>query len=164
MIQGNLVLPKALDDHASLFKRFSSTCHSVSLTMLSCLSDALQLDGDSRFERNHSDEKPNDTGLKLLSDTTKSRRADATDNTHRDTGTLTLVFTTDWAIMLEHPETKTWAFAEPKPGCALVNVADSLQSLSGNKLHSCRHRVTQASDGEEKRYFIAYFLRPDRFI
>lgn len=67
--------------------------------------------------------------------------------------------------MLEHPETHRWGFVEPKRECALVNVADSLQALSppgSKKLHSCRHRVTQPGDGVRKRYFVAYFMRPDK--
>lgn len=162
MIQGKLVLPHPLAQHTDLFKRFSSLCHSAGLTLLSNLSDALSLNGADRFETRHQDHKPNDTGLKLLYDPTKALLADSPDNTHTDGGTVTLVFGTDWGIKLEHPHTKHWAFIEPRPQCALVNVADSLQAISGKRLHSCRHRVTQAVDGYQKRYFAAYFMRPDK--
>ena len=53
-----------------------------------------------------------------------------------------------------------WAFTAVQPGCALVNVANSLQRMSDGKLHSTLHRVTQPEDGAAKRYFLSYFLRP----
>ena len=55
-------------------------------------------------------------------------------------------------------------FACPAPsedGCALINVADSLQRLSGNKLTSPKHRVSQPAYGAEKRYHLSYIWRPE---
>lgn len=166
MLQGTLVLPKPLAEQAALFERFTSLCHTVGLTLLTNLSDALNLKDTNRFESHHRDNAkiPNETGLKLLYDPTKSKLSESGDNTHTDGGTFTLVFGTDWGIKLEHPETKEWGFVEPRAECALVNVADSLQALSGGKLHSCRHRVTQVGDGFQKRYFAAYFMRPDKVV
>lgn len=164
MLQGTLVLPEPLAKQSDLFQRFSSLCHTVGLTLLTNLSDALNLKDTDRLEARHRDSAniPNETGLKLLYDPTKSKLTESGDNTHTDGGTFTLVFGTDWGIKLEHPETKEWGFVEPRAECALVNVADSLQALSGKKLHSCRHRVTQVGDGYQKRYFAAYFMRPDK--
>lgn len=164
MSQGTFVFPKTLEDHAVLLERFSSLCHSVNQTMLSCLSDALKLDNASRFENSHRDGRPSDTALNLFYAPTKRKRTDVVDTTHTDSGTLTLLFSDQWGIMMEHPETKAWAFIEPKPGCALINVADFLQSLSGNKLHSCRHCVTQPVDGFQRRYYVVSFLRPEKAI
>lgn len=164
MVQGKLVLSKPFSDHTTLLEQFSSLCHSVNWTLLSCLSDALKLDDASRFENYHSDGKPSDTSVKLIYEPTRSKLADNPDTTHTDSGTLTQLFCDEWGVMLERPETKSWAYIEPKPGCALVNVADSLQSLSGNKLHSCRHRVAQLGDGFRKRYFVSVFLRPEKTV
>ncbi len=131
------------------------------MIILSRLSDALKLSGSDRFEEKQRKGKPTNTGLKLLSDPTKEKVADCVDNTHTDSGTLTVVFSDEWSTQIEHPETKVWAFCEPKKGLPLINVADSLQAHSGGKLHSCRHRVTQPVDGVKKRYFVAYFMRPE---
>lgn len=130
--------------------------------MLSCLSDGLGLEGESRFEKRHHDDEPSDTALNLIYSPAKPHRADAPNTTHTDTGTLTSLFCEKWGIMIEHPETKVWAFVEPKPGCALVNVADSLQAMSGGKLHSCRHCHTQPLDGFQRRYFVVSYLRPEK--
>lgn len=166
MLRGILVLPHPFAEHSDLFTRFSSLCHIVGLTLLNNLSDALELDFTDRFETRHRDSNntSNETGLKLLYDPTKTTLSESRDNTHTDGGTFTLVFGTEWGIKLEHPETKEWGFIEPKAECAVVNVADSLQALSGKRLHSCRHRVTQVGDGFRKRYFAAYFMRPDQVV
>jgi hypothetical protein len=36
-----------------------------------------------------------------------------------------------------------WRFVEPRVGCAIVNVADSLQRATEGQLMSCLHRVGQ---------------------
>jgi isopenicillin N synthase-like dioxygenase len=161
-IEGTLVLPKTLEDHAVLLERFSSLCHSANQTMLSCLSDALKLDDASRFENSHRDDRPSESALNLIYAPTKIKLSDVADTTHTDSGTLTLLFCDQWGIMMEHPETKAWTFVEPKPWCALINVADFLQSLSENKLHSCRHCVSQPVDGFQRRYYVVSYLRPEK--
>ncbi len=164
MKEGTLVLPQTLQDHAELINRFASLCYSINQTMLSCLSDALKLDEASRFENRHRGDRPSDTALNIYSAPTKRNLVDVADSTHTDGGTLTLLFGDEWGIEMEHPETKTWAFIEPKPGCALINVGDFLQSVSGNKLHSCRHRITQPVDGFQKRYYAVSYLRPEKAV
>lgn len=145
-------------------ERFSSPSYQVARILLSRLSDALKLEDADRFENHHRDGKPSDTGLKLYYEPAKRKLADVNENKHTDSGTLTLFFFNQWNIQLEIPETKQWAYIAPKPGHVLVNVADSLQRFSGNKFYSCLHRVTQPHDGFEKRYFAAYFLRPEHAV
>lgn len=164
MAQKKLGLPSILEDRIELLERFSAPCDAANQTMLSCLSDALKLDPASRFENRHRVDRPSDCGLKLIYEPLKSKLADVVDNKHTDQGSLTLVFCEQWGVQMELPETKEWAFVEPKPGHALVNVADSLQALSGGKLHSCLHRVTQPADGFERRYYVVYFLRPEKVV
>ena len=101
-------------------------CLSINKTVLSRLSDGLKLEGSSRFEKSNRDEAPDETAFKLIHAPTKKRAADCSDTTHTDRGTLTILCCDDQGIKLEHLETKKWAFCEPKPGCALVNVGDSL--------------------------------------
>ena len=162
MKQGSLSFPAPLDEHAETLKHFSSLCDEVNKEVLARLSDALHLQDASRFENFHREDEPSDTALNLIYSPAKPKRADAPDTTHTDTGTLTSLFCDDWGIMIEDPETKSWAFAEPRPGCALVNIADSLQRLSGDRLRSCRHCHTQPADGFRKRYFVVAYLRPEK--
>jgi isopenicillin N synthase-like dioxygenase len=161
VLQKQLTLPRVLNDQAKLLERFSSASYVAVYTMLCCLSDGLNLADDKRFENAHQDGKPSGTGLKLVYEPWKSKLKDVVDNKHTDTGTLTIVFCEQWGIEIEMPETKEWAFVAPREGHALINVADSLQALSGKKLYSCLHRVTQPADGFRRRYYIVYFLRPE---
>ena len=164
MAQRTLLLPSILNDKAEQLKHFSELCHSACQTMLSCLSDALKLDDTSRFEKSHREGELSDSGLKLIYEPSLSNLTDVGDNRHTDSGTFTLLFYDQWGLHVELPEAKRWAFAAPMPGCALINVADSLQTLSRNSLHSPTHRVTQPADGFAKRYYISYFLRPEHAV
>ena len=88
-------------------------------------------------------------------------------------GTLTLLFCDDYTTEVRlsdgseegkgergERERQRWAFIEPKDGCAIVNVADSLQRLSGGVLKSRLHRVGQPVKGGGDRYCVLYYLRP----
>jgi isopenicillin N synthase-like dioxygenase len=126
--------------------------------MLAILSDALNIP----LSKSHREHKPSDTGLKLVWETMQESLSDVVENKHTDSGTLTILFCEQWGTQLQLPDTGNWAFAQPMEGCALVNVAYSLQRLSGGRLHSCLHRVTQPGDGALNRVFVLYFLRPEK--
>ncbi|KAK0112452.1 hypothetical protein ONS96_001691 [Cadophora gregata f. sp. sojae] len=84
-------------------------------------------------------------------------------NVHTDYGTLTLVFAPQWGLQVFSPENKgnpdlEWEFVEPRPGCAIVNVADVLRFLTNDRLKSAVHRVLPLPDVD--RYSTTYFLRP----
>jgi len=165
MTQKTPLLPSIFHDHVELLDRFISLSHYITHTiMLSCLSDALKLNDDVRFERSHRDGQPSDTALKLIYEPTQNDLADVVENKHTDFGTLTLLFGEQWGLHVEIPETKKWAFVEPRDGHAVINVADSLQSLSGKQLHSCLHRITQPVGGFQKRFYVVYLLRPEHTI
>ena len=165
MVQEKSVLAGVLDDDsAELLERFSMRCDGALQKMLTNLSDALGLDENNRFEKIHRQAEPSDCGILLVNGPCKSKLADVGDNQHTDTGSLTLMFCDQWSVQVELPETKQWAWIEPKPGHALVNIADTLQSRSGNRLYSCRHRVTQPVDVFQPRYFIVYYLRPEKAL
>ncbi|KAK1961987.1 Clavaminate synthase-like protein [Colletotrichum sublineola] len=51
-----------------------------------------------------------------------------------------------------------WQYVEPRPGCAIVNVADVLRFLTNDRLKSAVHRVLPLPDVD--RYSVTYFLRP----
>lgn len=93
-----------------------------------------------------------------------AKKSDAPDDWHTDDGTLTLLFYKDWGLNLFLPDVNMWAFTPPMEGCALINVASSLQKLSGGRLHSAKHRVTQPFDGAKNRYYFSYFLRPETVL
>lgn len=151
-------LPPIVQKRAELVNVFSERCHSACLAMLSCLSTAL----GQRLEQYHSKDEPSDSGLKLIYEPCKEKVADVVDNLHTDSGTLTFLFYDGLGLETELVDKNAWAFTPVLEGCALINVANSLQKMSGNVLHSPQHRVTQPVDGFAERYYISYFLRPAR--
>ena len=142
-------------------KRFSESCHSVCLTLLNHLSEALQLDGSHSLKNFHRESVASDSGLKLIYEPSLERVADVSDNTHTDSGTFTFLFYDQLGLKAKSPDDGNWAFISPRPGCALINPGDALQRLSGRGVHSPTHKVTQPFDGFSRRYYISYFLRPE---
>lgn len=161
MVVGTIKLPGIMQDHGDMLKRFSNSCHEACQTIVARLSDGLQLENKQRFEQSHRDGQPSDSGLKLIYEPSLAKMSDVGDNLHTDSGTLTFLFYDRWGLSAYAP---TQGFAFPAPledGCALINVGDSLHRLSGDKLLSPKHRVSQPVDGAEKRYYLSYFLRPE---
>jgi isopenicillin N synthase-like dioxygenase len=84
-------------------------------------------------------------------------------NMHTDYGTLTLVFAPQWGLQVMTPVGPgagdfEWQYVEPRPGCAIVNVADALRFLTHDRLRSAVHRVLPLPHSD--RYSVTYFLRP----
>jgi isopenicillin N synthase-like dioxygenase len=133
--------------------------------MLSALSDHLDANkGMSRLENFHRPEEVSDSGLKLIYEPSLDHVKDVVDNLHTDSGTFTLLFYDGLGLEAELLDQQKWAFTPMIDGCALINVADSLQRLSDHIYHSPQHRVTQPFDGFAKRYYISYFLRPEQSL
>ncbi|KAI9786386.1 MAG: hypothetical protein M1839_006846 [Geoglossum umbratile] len=154
-----------LTENAALLKQFTQTCHTICHTMLAAFSSVLALSPPDLLQSSHSPTAPSDSGLKLISEPSLARLADVGENKHTDRGTFTLLFHDCWGLHIELPNEGKWAFtAPPAQGCVLVNVADSLERLSGGQLRSPIHRVTQPADGAAGRHFISYFLRPDNAL
>lgn len=161
---GTLQLPELLAPHSEFFKGFSEKCRVACLKMLECISNALEESIGARIQECHRQGQSSDSGLKLIYEPTREKVVDVVDNIHTDSGTFTLLFYDKWGLEVELCGEERWAFTPALEGCALINVANSLQRLSGNRLHSPLHRVTQPFDGFKKRYYISYFLRPERRV
>ena len=161
MDSGTIKLPSALQTHGDTLKQFSNGCHQACQTILARLSDALHLSGKQQFQQHHREGQPSDSGLKLIYEPSLAKLSDVGDNLHTDSGTLTLLFYDRWGLSAYAPS-RGFTFPAPlEDGCALINVGDSLQRLSDDRLLSPKHRVTQPVDGVEKRYYLSYFLRPE---
>jgi isopenicillin N synthase-like dioxygenase len=55
-----------------------------------------------------------------------------------------------------------WQYVRPVPGCALVNLGDTIVEWTGGVLRSCLHRVAVApgTQGSVPRLSLGYFVRP----
>lgn len=162
-----LQLPASVAKQAELVNEFHSHCYAAARVLLTRLADSLGL---SLLE-NHREDQPSESGLKLIAEPSVPRAADVVENKHRDSGTLTMLFYDEPSLQVclssddEDEQRQEWMFVPPPPqGCALVHGANSLGRLSGGKLRSPLHRVSQPSDGAGKRYFLSYFLRPEHAL
>jgi isopenicillin N synthase-like dioxygenase len=151
-----LSFPGMLAAHAPLLTRFTQRSDKVTKALLHSLLTSLNKpELETTLTSN-----PGDSGLKFISAPTCARREDAPDTTHTDGGLITLLWCPLLSSQIRDPQTKEWAWVEPRDGCAIVNVADALQEATGGRLHSCVHRVAQPGDGVEVRVFLSYYLRP----
>ncbi|KAF1938427.1 Clavaminate synthase-like protein, partial [Clathrospora elynae] len=169
LLRGDLALPQIMDPDKELVKTFNRQNNAAALALLASLSKSLKASGkDVCLSQHHVPTSTSDTGLKLVSEPSLSKLAEVGENKHTDSGTFTILFYQEWGLHVflsgaaaADGKRQKWAFAAPpQPGCALVNVANSLQRLSGGTFHSPLHRVTQPCDGDGKRYYLSYFLRP----
>lgn len=83
--------------------------------------------------------------------------------THTDTGSITVLFNSDWGLQVYSPRSNCWEYVAPRNGCAIVNVGDSLKFLSDFKLKSSLHRVVpwHGRWTAGSRYASIFFLRPN---
>lgn len=164
MVGKSEMLPAGVKNEEELFDSFISLSHFITSTLLSCLSDALGLEGAVRLEQFHRDGEDTNTTLVLLHYPPSATDEHVGHNKHTDIGSITLLFSEQWGLQVWSPEADGWAFVQPRPhGHATINVGDSLRFLSDKRLFSCLHRVVPPMGGrqEEDRYSIAYFLRPE---
>lgn len=135
------------------------------MKILSALSTALQLAEDERFELWHDQPgaRTNTVSILLHYPPRSTHDNDIGQTAHTDSGSVSLVFAPEWGLQMWSPETRNWVFVRPKPGHAIVGVADSLTFLSKEQLPSAIHRVIlHESCIGRSRYSCGYFLRPDR--
>lgn len=102
-------------------------------------------------------DKPSESGLKLALISDKAQVGELIGAEHTDSGLITLLFYDAPTLELPVHGTSDWQLVKPIKGCAIVNIADSLQRESGGRLFSPRHRVVQP---EGENLSALYLLRP----
>lgn len=156
-MKGLPVIPEAVDQSRHMIESFITSSHHIVHVLLSCLSSLL----GQNLGAIHREGYPSNCGLKLESVPLEARREDVPPSEHTDQGSLTLLFCPQYTTEIQVPGTKEWGFIVPKSGCAIVNIADSLEIFSNRELHSCLHRVGQPTPGAGERHCILYYLRPE---
>ena len=140
-----------------------SGCNIVTKSILSALSTAMGLTGASRFENMHRNDRPSTSTLAMMHYVPTDPAATAKNighQKHTDISSLTLLWSDQWGMQIKPPGAREFGFVAPKPGCAVMNVGDSLRFASGHTMQSCIHRVVPFR-ADEHRYSIAYFLRAE---
>ncbi|GKZ37573.1 hypothetical protein AbraIFM66950_009186 [Aspergillus brasiliensis] len=87
---------------------------------------------------------------------------------HTDLGTMTLLFNIAGGLQVlpagcENIK-ENWRYIKPEPGCAVVNVGDTLVEWTGGLLRSSLHRVVTAPGDQAmmQRQSVAYLVRAKR--
>jgi isopenicillin N synthase-like dioxygenase len=147
----------------TLFSDFTKKSRFHVLELLACLSDAIGLEGEARFESFHRDDLPSNSSMTFHRYPMNKARnvSNVGHNKHTDVDTIAFLFAQQWGLQVPSVSGKGWDYVRPKPGHAICNVGDSLRFLSGFRLHAALHRVVPVAEMEfSHRYSIAYFTRP----
>ncbi|KAL6712842.1 hypothetical protein ACLMJK_009554 [Lecanora helva] len=166
MLSGHTELTTAASKQSDLFFKFLDHAHGITMMILSHLSDAVNVKNSERFEEYHHDDKPSLSTLALLHyPKHDSLPSGFGHNKHTDIGTLTFLLCEQFGLQVLSPENDGWAFVEPRPNHAIINVGDSLRFISGHRLSSAVHRVVPVEEEQtEDRYSIVYFLRMENEV
>ncbi|KAI0391238.1 putative 2OG-Fe(II) oxygenase family oxidoreductase [Xylariaceae sp. FL0594] len=172
--QAPVPLPPVLASESPFLTGFMEELHGISLDILHGLdlsrspspsSNSTSTTESNFFTSRHRPTEPSTTCLLLIRYATLDTAISGSGLApHTDVGSITLLFASEKGLQARHPLTHEWRFLEPREGCAVVNVGDSLRFLSGKEYQSSLHRVIPpTSDGSrvENRFSCAYFLRPE---
>lgn len=135
-------------------------------TLLDSLTTSLGLSHDQRLGLSHQLSLPSTSSVALQCYPLAAALPPNTSQghfVHTDSGSLSLLFVSDWGLQVHSAAHDRWQSVAPRPGCAIVNVGDSLRFLSGLRLRSSLHRVVphQRRETPGPRYSVAFFLRPN---
>ncbi|OAP62554.1 hypothetical protein AYL99_01781 [Fonsecaea erecta] len=165
--EAQCLLPPAFQENSAFLTEFMNQLHNIGLDMLKSL-DYNTRGRSSDWRENglasvHRPFKPSTTCMTIgrypyLS----SESSNAGLAAHTDVGSLTILFCGDRGLQAFRPTTGRWQYLEAKPGCAVINIGDSLRFLSGKTFSSALHRVIPYPGTViENRFSCAYFIRPE---
>jgi isopenicillin N synthase-like dioxygenase len=165
-VKGNpaLSIPPGAESRWSTICAFNNQSHQIASDLLSSLSDSLGLVGPNRYECYHVADQSSTTTTVLQH---YPHRDDLDDDisvghfTHTDTGSITILFNTEWGLQVHSPYSDTWEWIPPHPDYAIVNIGDTLRFMSNKRLRSSLHRVVPAIENWKSgsRYATIFFLR-----
>jgi isopenicillin N synthase-like dioxygenase len=161
--------PETIESHRKDCEDFFRRAHSAICTLLSHLDKQLAL-APGTLAALSPLEKPSETSLRFL----LSRPEPVVEtNTrvslpgHTDIGTITMLFHTTGGLQIlpanQENEEANWRYIRPEPGCALINIGDTLVEWTGGVLRSALHRVVAppGKQGSVARQSLAYLVRAD---
>jgi isopenicillin N synthase-like dioxygenase len=146
--------------------QFIRESRSIAMLILNDLSDTLGLQGLERFVHAHRTDLPSTSSAALQYYPHQSNLSENMSTgifSHTDTGSLTILFTSEWGLQVCSADDERWEYVPPAmDDRVIVNVGDSLKFMSGNKLKSCLHRVVPCYGKWEGvgRFSTIYFCRP----
>lgn len=146
-----------------LLQAFTREMNRATRTILSSLSRSLALPEGESLQDYHRPNVPSPDIIRLLKYHAQPAHERGPPHTpHTDLGTLTFLFTSQPGLQVLGPDAEQWAYVDPRPGCAVVNLGDGMSLLSSNLFHSCLHRVAPLPGRPmETRHSFAYLARAE---
>ncbi len=102
------LLPASIHKDPQLSDDFISRTHIVNMTIMSALSNALNVDKNDRFKQHHREGVETNTSLGFLRYPKGVSSTNVGHNKHTDIGSLTLLFSKQRGLQLVNPETNQW--------------------------------------------------------
>ncbi|KAK2016447.1 2OG-Fe(II) oxygenase family oxidoreductase [Colletotrichum eremochloae] len=158
----HLRFPRGAEMHRDLVGNFIEQSHAIATLVLSRLSTSLGLKGTSRLEDLDRAGQPS-TSTAIIQHYPFEGDLPAEMSSghfaHTDTGSVTILFNTEWGLQVCSPHSEEWQYVPPARGThAIVNIGDTIKS--------CLHRVVPYFDRWTRgsRYAIIFFLRANNQV
>ncbi|XP_019624695.1 PREDICTED: UPF0676 protein C1494.01-like isoform X2 [Branchiostoma belcheri] len=160
--------PEEIPEFEPVMMDFYHKCHVIAMRLLELIARGLGVEDVDGFlgKFKYVGKGRNGTNLRTLRyppvpDVIKKDQVRCGE--HTDFGCLTLLFQDNHGLEVVNADGE-YVPASPIPGTVVVNIADTLQRWSADKLKSTRHRVVMPESPEERqrvRRSIAYFFHCD---
>ncbi|XP_078680795.1 uncharacterized protein LOC144915878 [Branchiostoma floridae x Branchiostoma belcheri] len=160
--------PAEVPEFEPIMMDFYNSCHVLAMRLLEIIAKGLAIKDVDGFLRKfqYIGKGGNGTNLRSLRyppvpEVVKENQIRCGE--HTDFGCLSLLFQDNPGLEVVNLEGE-YVPAKPIPGTTLVNIADTLQRWSGDKLKSTRHRVVMPKSAEERRRVrrsLAFFCHCD---
>ncbi|CDZ97526.1 isopenicillin n synthase [Phaffia rhodozyma] len=131
----------------------------------------LELEDQEYFVKRHRYDQNSEDHLRYMKYKARSSEENAKANGlysggHTDLGSVTLLFRQPVAALQVLGGDNEWQWVKPLPGSITVNIADTLQILSGEYLKSSVHRVVSPPPDQASfdRLGVLYFVRPNNDV
>ncbi|KIW17007.1 hypothetical protein PV08_04198 [Exophiala spinifera] len=141
---------------------FMRSCHSVTSAITASLGKSLGLP-EGLLESLHKLERPSVDQARITCAPPIKPSGTITLGEHTDFGSVTVLFNQLGGLQVLAPNKRDWEYVRPRPGCAVINLGDSLVKLLGGRLYSAVHRVVAppGTQGDSVRHSVVYFSRPN---
>ena len=163
----NQEFPAALSSQRPVLTSYCDHVHPLANLLLEHLAKHLGV-SPSTLMALHDPTQPSATNVRLIHNPPQLNHDRHTSlPAHTDGGSITILFTRVGGLQLLPPgadgsQESAWRWVKPQPGCAIINIGDSMLQWTGGLLKSAFHRVQYAPGAQANldRYSMGYFLKP----
>jgi isopenicillin N synthase-like dioxygenase len=161
--------PEPIENRRETCENFLRNAHDAVNVVFSQLDKRLGLPSGTLAALSPLD-KPSATSLRLLMShpqTAPMENDRIVLGGHTDIGSITILFHVAGGLQIlpagSENVNENWRYIQPKLGCALVNIGDTLVEWTGGVLRSSLHRVVDppGQQGSVTRLSLAYLIRPE---